>query len=814
MKVPMCWLSDFVDTGLSAQELAYRMTMAGLEAEKIEEIGDGWDNVYVGLVEKVERHPDADRLVLATVKAGEHELTVVTGAPNIAAGQRVALALAGARLIDGHSDTFQYKTLKPGMIRGIRSEGMVCSEKELGISDEHEGILVLPEDAPVGAPLKEYLGDQVIEFEITPNLVHAFSVLGIAREAAALTDRPLHQQPAVDLAAIPASLHPLSKIDAGDLCARFIAVKIEGVTVGPAPEWMQQRLKAAGLRPVNNLVDVTNYVMLEMGQPLHAYDQRDITGPLNARMAAEDERMETLDHVERTLTADMLVIADDSRAVGVAGVMGGVNSEVRDETTDIVLEGANFEMTSIRHTARALKLRSDASARFERGIDPNLTGPAVARATRLILEICPGSVATGITDVYPHPVKRRTISFAFSRIEHLLGIGFSEDRVLDVLGRLDMHPDIIDVDGVRTLTVSPPTYRNDVTIREDVIEEVARMIGYEALPETLPHGGTPIVTRDRLYLLQEEIRAALVGAGAYEAVTYVTVGDADLAPFVDAQGSIGATRQTLATGLIRLINPLQMDRPYMRPTLLPSLLQPAIQNLKHESGVRFFEMSRGFLPTSPDELPEEINLLAIAFAGTREPLSRFGGTGNLDFFDVKGAVEETMRRIGIRSWNVEPELYVAFHPSRSAAICHGDTLLGRIGELRPDLAAKLGFDVERVAVAELNVDELMKLVPERPDQRRVEHFLPVEQDFAIVVDDNIPASEVEATLRAAAGPLASGFVLFDVYSGAQIGDGKKSLAYRVTFTAPDRALTDSDLGKVRSRIEKSLKQRINGVLRA
>jgi len=471
-------------------------------------------------------------------------------------------------------------------------------------------------------------------------------------------------------------------------------------------------------------------------------------------------------------------------------------------------------MKSIRHTARAIKLRSDASARFERGIDPNLTGPAVARAARLILDICPGAVATGITDVYPHPVERRTISFAFSRIEYLLGIGFPENQVLDVLGRLDMRPEIGDVNGFRTLTVSPPTYRKDVALREDVIEEVARMIGYEVLPETLPHGGTPVVTRDRLYLLQEEIRAVLVGAGAYEAVTYVTVGDADLAPFVDEQGAVGVTRQTCSAGLVRLINPLQMDRPYMRPTLLPSLLQPAMQNLKHASGVRFFEISRGFLPTAPDDLPEEINLLAIVFAGTREPLSRFGGTGNLDFFDVKGAVEETLHRIGIRSWNVEPAPYIAFHPGRSAAVCHGDTLLGRIGELRPDLAAKLGFDVERVAVAELHVDELMKLVPERPDQRTVEHFLPVEQDFAIVVDDNISAAEVEATLRAAAGPLASGFMILDLYKGAQIGEGKKSLAYRVVFTAPDRALTDNDLGKVRSRIEKSLKQRVGGVLRA
>ncbi len=577
---------------------------------------------------------------------------------------------------------------------------------------------------------------------------------------------------------------------------------------------MQQRLKAAGIRPINNIVDVTNYVMLDMGQPLHAFDRRNIAGRIIVRRANDGEKMETLDHVERTLTSNMLVIADEKHAVAIAGLMGGVDSEVADDTTSLILEGANFDMKSVRHTSRALKLRTDASARFERGMDPNLAGPAMARATQLILELCPDAVVTSIADVYPNPVDRRTISFAFSRIEHLLGIGFPEDQVLDVLGRLDMRPTLADFDGVRTLSVTPPTYRNDVKIREDVIEEIARLIGYDVLPETLPRGGTPIVQRDVNYLLQEEIRATLVGVGAYEAVTYVTVGDAELAPFTDATGEVGITRLTSAKTLIRLKNPLQAERPFMRPTLLPSLLQPALQNLKHESGVRFFELSRGFLPTEPDELPEEINLLALVFAGAREPLSRFGSSGNLDLFDLKGAIEEVLRRIGVTDWIVQAAPHVAFHPGRSAQICHGETLLGRFGELRPDLASTLGFDVERVAVAELNVDELMRLVPERPVERTVPHFLPVEQDFAIVVDDNIPSSDVEAALRSAAGPLASGFVLFDLFQGSQIGEGKKSLAYRITFTAPDRALTDSDLGKVRGRIEKTLKQRLNGVLRA
>src|SRR5579884_899887 len=338
MKVPLRWLAEFIKTDLTPRELAYKLTMAGLEAEKIETIGADWENVYVGLVRNVEPHPDADRLVLADVDAGEHKLRVVTGAPNIRPGQKVALALAGARLIDGHSDTGQLKTLKPSVIRGVRSEGMVCSEKELGLSGEHEGIMVLEPEAPVGAPLPEWLGETVIEFEITPNLVHDFSILGIARETGAVTDQPIHLPPATDLAAMPHA-GDLVQIEAPDLCPRYLGVVVEGIRVAPSPAWMARRLAAAGLRPINNVVDVTNYVMLEWGQPLHAFDRRHlIEGRIVVRRARPGETIETLDHQQRQLTPDMLVIADAERAVAVAGVMGGVDSEVDETTTTALLE--------------------------------------------------------------------------------------------------------------------------------------------------------------------------------------------------------------------------------------------------------------------------------------------------------------------------------------------------------------------------------------------------------------------------------------------------------------------------------------------
>src|SRR5215207_516975 len=611
MKVPLRWLSEYVDTGLTVEELAHRLTMAGLEAEKISVIGDGWDKIYIGRVEAVERHPDADRLVLATVDAGEHRLRVVTGAPNIAQGQTVALALAGARLIDGRADGQVYRTLKPSAIRGIRSEGMVCSEKELGLSDEHEGIMVLEAEAPKGAPLAEWLGETVIEFEITPNLVHDFSILGIAREAGALTDRPVATPPTFDLGSAPAGPADLVTIEASDLCARYVAVVIEGVTVEPSPAWLQRRLLAAGVRPINTLVDATNYVMLEYGQPLHAFDaDRLADGRIVVRRARTGETLETLDHQVRRLDEEMLVIADVDHPVGLAGIMGGVDSEVSDDTRRIVLESANFDMKSVRRTARELRLRTDASARFERGLDPNLARDAAARATRLILDLSPGATVSAVADVYPQPLTPRPLSLPFAEIERLLGVRYDPEQVVDVLSRLGFSPSL-DGDGdAAMLRLIVPTWRGDVTLPADVVEEVARVIGYETLPERLPTGQTAPVQRDPVYAMQRAVRSVLTGAGGWEAVTYIAISDDDLRQLhPDGERSAGVHQVDLA-GLVRLRNPLHADRGVLRPTLLPSLLVVAAENLKHEDGVRLFETARVYLP-SDNELPREANVLGM-----------------------------------------------------------------------------------------------------------------------------------------------------------------------------------------------------------
>jgi phenylalanyl-tRNA synthetase beta chain len=815
MRVPLKWLREFVSIDVDAAELARKLTLAGLEVEKIDVVGADWDKVFTAFVNKVERHPDADRLVLADVEAGEHRLTVVTGAPNIAAGQKVVLALAGARLIDGHSDSGELKTLKPGKIRGIMSEGMVCSEKELGMSDEHEGILVLPDDAPLGLPLQEYLGDTVLEFEITPNLAHDFSVLGVAREVGALYHQPLSEPPRVDLESIPTSTDNLVSIAAPELCSRYVGAVIKGIQVGPAPPWIARRLNQAGVRSINNIVDVTNYVMLEYGQPLHAFDFDHLHGKrVVVRRAEDGEKLETLDHVQRTLDSDMLVIADADRAVALAGVMGGTDSEVSDSTTTVLLESASFDMKSVRRASRLLKLRSDASARFERGVDPNLAGIAIARALELMIEVSPGAEVVEYDDVYPGPVAPRSLTMRFDHIERLLGIGFPPSDVERVLSDLGFEPAISDSIEGPTLTVSIPTFRSDVSIPEDIVEEVGRVMGYDKVPATLPVGQTVPVVRDPNFLLQTNLRHVLTAGGASEAVTYITASDAMLSTFSNESGLAGVLTPRPIDSLVKLVNPINAERPYLRNTLVPALLEATSANLRHQRRVALFELARVYLPNGRDDLPTEVQTLGLVLAGNRDDLNRFTSNDQLDFFDLKGIVEAALAHIAVRDLRFEASTAPGLHPGRTARLLLGDEFVGLIGELHPKAAAAFGIEGVRVSVAEIDVEALVKRSVKLDSAISTPKFLPVEQDLAVVVPNERAAAEVEETIRGSAGQLLTGLVLFDVFRGEQIGAENKSLAYRLTFTSPGRALTDDDLVKVRAKIERTLKQQVGGRLRA
>jgi len=578
---------------------------------------------------------------------------------------------------------------------------------------------------------------------------------------------------------------------------------------------MRRRIYTAGMRPINAIVDATNYVMLEYGQPLHAFDADQLAdGRIVVRRALPGETLETLDHQVRQLDERMLVIADTQRAVGLAGVMGGLNSEVTDETRRIVLESANFNMKSVRRTARELKLRTDASARFERGLDPNLARDAAARATCLILDLSPRATVSAVADVYPQPLTPWPLSLPFAEIERLLGVRYDPEQVLDVLRRLGFAPQLDGAGDAATLRLIVPTWRSDVTLPADVVEEVARVIGYETLPERLPIGQTAPVQRDPMYAMQRTARSVLAGAGGWETVTYITISDDDLHRLdPDGNQSVGLHPVDFSA-LIRLRNPLQADRDVLRPTLLPSLLAIAAENLKHQDGVRLFELSRVYLPSS-NELPHEANTLGMVFAGRREPLGRFSATdsGELDFFDLKGTIEALIARLGVDEWEFRRIGSAALHPGRAAGLFVNGEQIGMLGELRPDRAQSFGIETPRVAVAEIGLDALREAAHPIPTDISVPRFLPVEQDFAIVVAEETAAAEVEAALRAGAGPLATAVTLFDIYRGPQIGENRKSLAYRVTFTAPDRALTDAELSKVRDRIARSL-QKVGGELRA
>lgn len=812
MKVPMKWLQDFIDPGIPTAELAHRLTMAGLEAESVSQIGEMWaDKVFVGHVNTVERHPDADRLVLANVTAGEHTLTVVTGAPNIAQGQNVVLALAGARLYDGHSDspTPEIKTLKPGSIRGIRSEGMVCSEKELGLSDEHEGILVLPDDAPVGMPLIDYFGDTVIEFEITPNLAHNFSVSGIAREVHALLDRPITEPPVFDLSVVAPADPGVITIEDPDRCNRYMVLLVDNLEVGPSPAWLVRRLEAAGMRSINTLVDITNYVMHEFGYPMHAFDRdRLAEGRVVVRAALEGETLETLDHIERQLTPAMSVIADAEKPVGLAGIMGGFDAEMTDATTRLLLEVATFNPPITRATSRALKLRTDASARYERGVDPERIPHALARAAELIRALCPGAVFSGIADAYPRQPEQRGIVFPYARTADLLGMDIPESEAVGILARLGFGASISD--GV--LAVQIPSWRTDVTQRQDIIEEIARIAGYDRLPATLPTGDTQAVHRDPMYRFRTGARTALVSAGFNEAVTYLTIDHHDVDRF-SYDGAAGIVALAETDALLSLRNALQADRNILRPTLIPSLLVPLAENLRHESGVRLAELARVYIPSADRVLPVEIEVVGLVAAGSRQRLDLDGDTRAIDFRDMKGAIESTLQRLGATVWQVKRWTHPAFHPGRAAEITVDDQVVARFGELHPEISAAYGIEEHRVLAGEINLSALIDLIPARGRDAVVPRALPVRQDFAVVVDADTAAADVEAAFRAGAGPLLTDITLFDQFAGAQIGEGKVSLAWRLTFTAPDRTLTDDDLIKVRPKIEKTLQQRVNGKLR-
>ena len=800
MKVSLKWLQEYIDITLPPADLANRLAMAGIEVKGLQVVGGSWEHIVVGQITAINPHPNADHLSLATIDLGTEQQTVVTGAPNLRLGDKVAFAHVGAQLIDGHSG--QMFRLKPAKIRGVVSNGMACSEKELGISDSHEGIMVLPAEAPVGTPLADYLGDTIFDLDITPNRPDCLSIIGIGREVAALTGQGLHlPEVRYDETVYPIDQQISVEIVAPDLCPRYCASLVTGVKVADSPRWMQQRLLACGMRPINNIVDVTNYVMLEYGQPLHAFDYHKIKGKkIIVRRATSGEAIVTLDEEKRALSEDILVIADEEQAVAIAGVMGGTDSEVTEQTTSILLESANFNPASIHHTGNTLRLPSEACMRFERSIRPELTVPALKRATQLIMQLAGGEVAKGFVDVYPGKQDQKPISLSTNQVRNLLGIEFSLDQIVETLTSLGFNCKI--GSSASEVLVSAPYWRSDIHQAVDLIEEVARIISYDKIPVTMLSQPVPRQNPEPILSLKQEISRSLVGYGFQEVITYSLTS-------LEMLNKLSPDPHLLEPMPIRVANPMTADQEYLRSTLRVNLLAALSTNQKHEEGnIRLFELGKVYLPRAKD-LPAEREVVCGILSGTRFEKWWEGGDQLLDFYDAKGIVEGLLNRLAVEAsfeeWHDD-----SLHPSRQAAIVIGGSSLGVVGELHPKVSE--AFEISgAVYLFEINVAALLPFTIGHKMFQLIPRFPAIVRDVALVIDVGTTHREVQDIIKSF--PLVNRVALFDVYTGEQVPPGKKSVAYRIVYQSPTHTLTDEEVNKVQQQILSRLSHELGATLR-
>ncbi len=816
MRVPLRWLKEFVDLQVAPDLLADRLTMAGLEVGRLTRLGTTWQQIYVGTVADLYKHPNADRLWVAAVSYGQgRTLQVVTGATNLFVGAKVPLALPGATLYDGHSAEPKLVTLKPGKLRGILSEGMVCSEKELGISEDHEGIMILDPELPEGMPLDEAIGDVIMDIDLTPNMVHAMSVYGLAREVAAITGAPLRVL-RVEPVSQPGSLDGASvTIEAPDLCPRYCLGLVADLKIGPSPSWMQLRIKLSGMRPINNVVDITNYVMLELGQPLHAFDFQTLHGgAIVVRTARAGERIATLDGVERALDEGMLVIADTDRPVAIAGVMGGADTEVTERTSVVALESANFHGPSVRSTSRRLGLRTEAALRFEKGLDPELPPIALLRAMELLARYCGGEVADRYVDRYSRPARPRQVELPRDEVPRVLGYEIPDheiERVLTALG-FQMKP-LAD-----RWEVTVPTYRRDVSLPADLIEDIARVVGYDKVPERLMPEALPHPYRDRRRELTEALRDRLVTAGLYEVITYSLIDREDLLklwPSGRTFEAVDRLRGTFdpAVEPLKVINPLSSEHEYLRPTLMPGLLRTLAQNLRREERVALFELGRVFIPRGTEELPVERLTLGIAMGGSRHSRHWLAKPEALDFYDLKGVLEFVLGRMRVPNLLFEPVELPFLRPGGGAWVLSDGDTLGFIGELHPDVLEAFDVPVRRCTIAELNAELILDRASSEVRFQPLARYPAVVEDMSILVDEDVPAGRVEEVIRRAGGRSLKGVKAFDRYTGAGIPTGKKSLGFELTFQSDKGTLTDAEVGAIRARIERALASELGAQVR-
>jgi phenylalanyl-tRNA synthetase beta chain len=802
MKISIKWLKNYIDVQETPEELAHMLTMAGLEVSAIEQRGDEISDIVIARIEEMGQHPNADRLSLCQVTDGTESFPIVCGATNMKAGDRVALARVGSVL----PGDFKIEKAK---LRGEVSMGMMCSYRELGLGDAHDGIIILPEDAPLGQRFDTFMGlpDAVLEVEITPNRPDWLSVVGVARELAAITGRTLRlPEPKVEEGAEEeaASLTSVD-IQAPELCHRYAARLIRGVKIGPSPIWMQSALEAAGVRPISNVVDVTNFVLMELGHPLHAFDFNKLRGKrIVVKRAVEGEKFTTLDRDERTLNTGNLMIADAEGPVALAGVMGGLNSEVDDDTVDVLLESAWFVPTNIRRTSKELGIKTEASYRFERGADVEGLMLALERATELIVKLAGGIALKGVVDQYPTKNDKKQVTVRMDKAARVLGVAVPAAKVADYMRGLGLTVLSASDDAVK---VEVPTFRVDIEREADLIEEIARLYGYDNIPVTMPSIAMSESPKSAEYDLLDDVRDALAAAGLMEAVTlsFIDPDDDELLKLRD---------DSPLRSKIDIQNPLGKETSVMRTSLLPGLLHVAeLNNRRGNRDIRIFEVGATFHPVKGEKLPVETQRACAVMAGSRDPLSWWADSGKVDFYDAKGALEQALTTLGVKNVRFEPTSDIEWlHPARGATVAVEGTTLGWFGEILPDVLDSFVL-ASPVLAFQLDLEEVARAAQETGNFPGLHRFPSVERDLALVVGQKVSAQKILDTVEDLGEQLLRSVVLFDAFEGGKVPEGQQSLAIRTTYRDDSRTLTEEEVAAVESRVIKALDKKLGAKLR-
>ena len=795
MLVPLKWLRDYVDIDIDTQEFADMMTMTGSKVEKVDFFGKETNGVEVCKILEIEQHPDADRLKVTKVEVANGEiLQIVTNATNIKVGDYVPVARIGAVLPGDFK-------IKKGKLRGVLSEGMFCGAEELTIPsafvEDHkkDGIYILDhqDSFELGMDARDVLGinDALIEFEITSNRPDCRSIIGIAREAAVTLGKEL-KYPEIKVNGSDEEMSFEIDIQT-DLCKRYCGRVVKDVKVGPSPYWMQRKLIEAGMRPISNIVDITNYVMLELGQPLHAFDLDDIKyNKMTVKMAEEGEKFTTLDGVERTLTSDMLVIGNQDKTLDLAGIMGGENSEIKDTTTSIFIEGASFAKENIRATSKKLGLRTEASSRFEKGIDINLTEAAVNRACQLIEELGCGTVLNGMLDYYPQKEEVQKVTVNPVRINKLLGVNVPMDQFINILESLEFKCNLV---SSEVLELEVPTFRLDITEDADILEEIARIYGYDNIPAANLEGNATAGVKTDKQKFIDNVKANSIACGLNEILTY---------SFVSPRGvdKINLCADDEKRNFVKIMNPLGEETSVMRTTLIPNMLDVISTNISHKvEEVSAFECGNTFTPQ--EGLPVESKKYCVGMYGKE-----------VDFFVLKGVVESVLNNVGLKGYEIEPETTnLTFHPGRCAKIVYNNIYIGTFGELHPDVIENYNLG-QRVYVAEIDIDTVFENITLTKSYNPLPKYPSTSRDIALIVKDEVFVKQIEDIIKSNGEDLVESYKLFDVYKGAQIEKGHKSIAYSITYRSKYKTLTDEDVAKVHEKILSELSEKLNANLRS